>query len=80
MVSCLILKSLSRFEFIFVYGVRECSNNFTDLHLAASAPHHPDDLLNYYERSNGNESKKFNLFVLKTCPNDEHCFVMPAYL
>ena len=31
MVSCLIFKSLSHFEFIFVYGVRECSN-FTDLH------------------------------------------------
>ena len=30
-VSCFIFKSLSHFEFIFVYGVRECSN-FTDLH------------------------------------------------
>ena len=26
MVSCLTFKSLSHFEFIFVYGVRECSN------------------------------------------------------
>ena len=31
MVSCLIFKSLSHFEFIFVYDVRECSN-FFDLH------------------------------------------------
>ena len=30
-VSCLILKSLSHFEFIFVYGVRVCSN-FIDLY------------------------------------------------
>ena len=33
MVSCLIFKSLSHFEFIFVHGVRECSN-FIDLHTA----------------------------------------------
>ena len=33
MVSCLIFKSLSCFEFIFVYGVRECSN-FIGLHAA----------------------------------------------
>ena len=26
MVSCLIFKSLIHFEFIFVYGVRECPN------------------------------------------------------
>ena len=26
MVSCLIFKPLSHFEFIFVYGVRVCSN------------------------------------------------------
>ena len=48
MVSCFIFKSLSHFEFIFVYGVKECSimcvcvcvcvcvyikySNFTDLH------------------------------------------------
>ena len=32
MVSCLIFRSLNHFEFIFVYGVRECSN-FTDLHV-----------------------------------------------
>ena len=31
MVSCLTFKSLSHFEFIFVYHVRECSN---DLHEA----------------------------------------------
>ena len=33
MVSHLTFKPLSHFEFIFVYGVRECSN-FTDLHAA----------------------------------------------
>ena len=33
MVSCLLFKSLSHFEFIFVYGVRECSN-FIDFHVA----------------------------------------------
>ena len=33
MVSCLIFKSLSYFQFIFEYGVRECSN-FVDLHAA----------------------------------------------
>ena len=33
MVLCLIFKSLSYFKFIFVYGVRLCSN-FTDLHAA----------------------------------------------
>ena len=33
LVSCLILKSLSHFEFIFVYGVRMCFN-FIDLHAA----------------------------------------------
>ena len=33
MVSCLIFRSSSHFEFIFVYGVRE-RNNFTDLHTA----------------------------------------------
>ena len=32
-VSCLIFKSLSHFEFIFVYDVRECAN-FIDLHAA----------------------------------------------
>ena len=32
MESCLIFKSLSHFEFILVYGVRECSN-FIDLHV-----------------------------------------------
>ena len=33
MVSCLIFKSLSHFEFVFVYGGR-MSFNFTDLHAA----------------------------------------------
>ena len=37
MVSCLIFKSLSHFEFIFVYGVRECSNFFL-LHVAVQFP------------------------------------------
>ena len=32
MVLCLIFKYVNYFEFIFVYGVRECSN-FIDLHL-----------------------------------------------
>ena len=39
MVSCLINKSLSHFEFIFVYGVRECSN-FIDLHVAVQLSQH----------------------------------------
>ena len=33
MVSCLILKSLSHFEFMFVHGVRVCSS-FIDLRAA----------------------------------------------
>ena len=37
MVSCLIFKSLRHFEFIFVYGVSECSK-FTDLHVAVQLP------------------------------------------
>ena len=39
MVSCLIFKSLSHFEFIFVYGVRECSNCI-DLHAAVQLSEH----------------------------------------
>ena len=39
MVSCLIFKSLSHFEFISVHGVRECSN-FIDLHAAVQLPQH----------------------------------------
>lgn len=35
MVLCLIFKSLSYFKFIFVYGVRLCSN-FIDLHAVLS--------------------------------------------
>ena len=36
MVSCLMLKSLSHFEFIFVYGVRVCSN-VIDLHAGTAS-------------------------------------------
>ena len=32
MVSCLVFKSLSHFEFIFMYGKKVCSN-FIDLHM-----------------------------------------------
>ena len=39
MVSCLIFRSLSHFEFIFVCDVRVCSN-FTDLHTAVQLSHH----------------------------------------
>ena len=39
MVSCLIFKSLSHVEFIFVCGVRECSN-FIDLHEAVQLSQH----------------------------------------
>ena len=39
MVSCLIFKSLSYFEFSFVYGMRECSN-FFDLHVTVLLSHH----------------------------------------
>ena len=39
MVSCLIFQFLSHFEFIFVYGVRECCN-FTDLHVAVQLSQH----------------------------------------
>ena len=35
MVSCLLFKSLSHSEFIFVYGVRVCSD-FIDLHVLSS--------------------------------------------
>ena len=37
MVSGLMFKFLSHFKFIFVYGVRECSN-FIDLHAAVQLP------------------------------------------
>ena len=37
MMSCLIFKALSSFEFIFVYGVRECFN-FNDLYEAEAFP------------------------------------------
>ena len=33
-----IIKSLIHFEFIFMYGKRECSN-FTDLHAVSNFPH-----------------------------------------
>ena len=39
MISCLIFKSLSHFEFTFVYGVREYSN-FIDLHAAGQLLQH----------------------------------------
>ena len=39
MVSCLIVKSLSHFELIFAYDMRECYN-FTDLHVAVQLPQH----------------------------------------
>jgi len=38
-VSCIIFKSLSRFEFIFVYGVKVCSN-FTHVHVAVQCSQH----------------------------------------
>ena len=40
MVSCLIFKALSHFEFIFVYGVRICSK-FIDLHPALQLSQSP---------------------------------------
>ena len=40
MVSCLIFKALSHFEFIFVYGVRICSK-FIDLHAAVQLSQSP---------------------------------------
>ena len=40
MVSCLIFKSLSHFEFIFVHGVRVCSS-FIDLHAAVQFSQQP---------------------------------------
>ena len=39
MVSCLIFKSLSHFEFIVLYGVRVCSD-FIDLHAAIQLSQH----------------------------------------
>ena len=39
MVSCLMFKSLSHFEFIFAYGERVCSN-FIDLHVAVQLSQH----------------------------------------
>ena len=39
MVSCVIFKSLSQFEFIFVDGVRVCSD-FMDLHVAVHLSEH----------------------------------------
>ena len=39
MVYCLIFKSLSHFQFIFVYGVRVCSS-FIDLHVAVQLSQH----------------------------------------
>ena len=46
-VSCLIFKSLSHFEFFCVYGGRECSD-FIDLHAAAQlSQHHLLKLLSF---------------------------------
>ena len=39
MVQCLLFNSLSHFKFIFVYGVRMCSN-FIDLHVVQLSNHH----------------------------------------
>ena len=39
MVPCLLFKSLRHFEFIFVYGVRMCSN-VTDLHVTVQLSQH----------------------------------------
>ena len=39
MMSCFMLKSLSRFEFIFVHGVRVCSS-FIDVHAAVNFSQH----------------------------------------
>ena len=39
MVSCLMFKSLSHIEFIFVYGVRVCSS-FIDVHAAVQFSQH----------------------------------------
>ena len=39
MVSCLMFKSVGHFEFIFVRGVRMCSN-FIDLHAAVKISQH----------------------------------------
>ena len=39
MVSCLMFKSLSHFEFTFVCGIRVCSN-VIDLHAAVQLPQH----------------------------------------
>ena len=39
MVTCLIFTSLNHFEFIFVHGVRVCSN-FIDLHAAVQLSQH----------------------------------------
>ena len=39
MVSCLIFKSLSHFQFIFVYGMKVYSN-FIDLHAAVQLSQH----------------------------------------
>ena len=53
MVSCLLFRSLSHSEFIFVYVVRVCSN-FTDLHVAVQLFQH-------------NLLKKVSFFHCKSC-------------
>ena len=39
MVLCLISMSLNNFEFIFIYGIRECFN-FADLHVVVQLSQH----------------------------------------
>ena len=39
MVLCLMFRSLSRFEFVFVHGVSVCSS-FIDLHANVQLPQH----------------------------------------
>ncbi len=38
MVSCLRFKSLSRFEFLFVHGLRVLFSSFLDFHVAVQLP------------------------------------------
>ena len=48
MVSCLIVKALSHFEFLFVYDVRVCTN-FIGLHAAVQlSQHHLQKRLSFF--------------------------------
>ena len=66
MVSCLIFKYLSHFEFIFVYGVRECSD-FIGLHAAVQLSQHhlpkryADDMILYIENPKESTQKLLEL-------------------